>query len=120
MSARVHGGLPRLGHFSARAVLAASRHVALADNVDVIDATGFDKSVIGHTYVFTHSGVVDDVCGILRGAAAASQRAALRLERFEDAFRYWRFTGMAERPAKAEQENVESELCEEHETSREP
>ncbi|GAQ88005.1 hypothetical protein KFL_003930090 [Klebsormidium nitens] len=117
VSASVHGGLPRLGHFSARALLSASRHVPLADNFDVIDATGFDKSVIGHTYVFTHTGVVENVCAVLRGAAAASRRATLRLERFEDAFRCWRFTGLAERPEKAEQENVESELCEEHKTS---
>ncbi|GAQ88006.1 hypothetical protein KFL_003930100 [Klebsormidium nitens] len=116
LSARVHGGLPRLGNFSTRGLHSASRHVPLADNVDVIDATGFDKSVIGHTYVFTHTGVVEDVCAVLRGAAAASRRAALRPERFEDAFRYWRFVGGAERPAKAEQENVESELCEENAT----
>ena len=112
VSSRVHGGLPQLGHFSAPVMLSESRHVPLADNVDVIDATGFDKSVVGHTYVLTHAGIIEDVCAALQGAAAAS-RCALRLERPEDGgFRYWRFVGSKEQQATEEEENMQAQVDE--------
>lgn len=63
--------------------------MALKENVHVIDASGLDKSFAGHTYAFTHPGVMEDVCEVLRGR---TERPPLRPEKVEG-FRYFRYVG---------------------------
>jgi hypothetical protein len=111
MSERVHGGLPRLGHFRIDSFLSESRHVALSPKVDVIDATGFDKRVVGHDYAFTSTDVIKDVLGVLRDGVSAAARPALRAVHMEKRFWYWRLVGAGKRaPTKRDEEVLESQM----------
>ncbi|GAQ79085.1 hypothetical protein KFL_000240160 [Klebsormidium nitens] len=113
MSERLHGELPRLGHFRIGSLLSESRHVALSDKVDVIDASGFDKSVVGHAYAFTSTDVIEDVLRVLRDGVTATARPALRAARTDKRFYFWRLVGSGKKePKKGEEEIVESQLGE--------
>ncbi|GAQ89328.1 hypothetical protein KFL_005110100 [Klebsormidium nitens] len=98
LSRKLHGGHHRLGHFNLEVHVAEGRHVALAENVHVIDATGLDKSMAGHTYAFTHPGVMEDVCEVLRGR---TERPELRPEKV-DGFRYFRYVGSDRKASQTE------------------
>ncbi|GAQ79093.1 hypothetical protein KFL_000240240 [Klebsormidium nitens] len=111
MSERVHGGLPRLGHFRIDSFLSETRHVALSQKVDVIDASGFDKSVVGHDYAFTSTDVIEDVLGVFLDGVSAAARPALRAVHVEKRFLYWRLVGVGKKaPKKREEEVVESQM----------
>lgn len=105
LSRKVHGGHHRLGHFNLEVHVAEGRHVGLEENVHVIDATGLDKSMAGHTYAFTDSGLMEDVCEVLRGE---TKRPALRPEESEG-FRYFRHVGSSERKESKTEDEVASQ-----------
>lgn len=75
-----------------------------ADNIDLIDATGLDRSVIGHGYVFSHAGVLADACEFIRDGVPTEKRPTLRPTVLPGGFRYYTFQGMSEAPSAIEKE----------------
>jgi hypothetical protein len=103
VSKRIHGGHPRLGEFPSNP---GTRpwHLPFADNIDLIDATGLDRSVIGHGYVFSHAGVLADACEFIRDGVPAEKRPTLRPTVLPGGFRYYTFQGISEAPSAIEKE----------------
>lgn len=97
MSARIHGGHPRLGTFPSTPGI-RPWHLPFAENVDLVDATGLDKSILGHGYVFSVPGVLSDACEFLRDGVPAEKRQALKSMKGANGFRYYTFQGVSEDP----------------------
>ncbi len=56
--------------------------------IEVIDATGFDTSLLGHSYYGSHAGILRDLYGLLRGEPI-QQRSDVRVARTGDGtYRY--------------------------------
>lgn len=72
-------GYPRAGE--------AGRDIVVAPDLDTIDATGMDPSLLGHSYFASLEPVVDDIAKLLRGDLAPAQRG-LR-EQVLGALKYW-------------------------------
>ncbi|GAQ88478.1 hypothetical protein KFL_004320040 [Klebsormidium nitens] len=97
VSSRIHGSHPRLGTFPISPGV-RPWHVPFAENVDLVDATRLDKSLLGHGYVFSVPGVLTDACEFLRDGVPAERRPKLKETVAENGFRFYTFQGVAEDP----------------------
>lgn len=108
VSKRIHGGQPRLGEFPSTAGV-KPWHIPFNDNIDLVDATGLDRSVIGHGYVFSHAGVLKDACDFLRAGVPAEKRPAMRPTVLPDGFKYYTFQGVSEAPSAIQEEEMDED-----------
>ncbi len=92
MSKKFHGGHPRAGE--------SGENIVVMPEIDTIDVSAVDTSLVGHSYYGDNTTVLDDLFHLVQQGLAPEDRCWLAPQPFED-MRYWVFLSerMGGRPA---------------------
>jgi esterase/lipase superfamily enzyme len=107
LSTRLHGGHPRLGDFRLNSAKAAVHSPYESQSIDTIDASGLEGGLVRHGYIFSHAGVLEDACEVLKTGSAAATRPALVPKMTEHGLTYYVFKDSSQKASVIEQEMPE-------------